>query len=584
MPPKAVCTILNLMKEMFFGVFTRRTSTALFVLCVGLGVHAHTAWGQQKKGSPDIETLCENAVRTAKLDISSGNATSSKTKDLAQCVTTLKKMFPGAPALVEPAIQLGILFSMQKGKKAAQEVFSTALEADLSVQLPSAAANSAAIKENFELAVLALPNDKQKERAIRLAPPKAVTKETTLPSPQKTEVKQQPAVILTVKEPETEVAEREEIDVDVVTSRWVPRIRVRFTNNLGDGITWLRAKQGSDGKSWSGQIPKTAAHNPLVTYTVEAMDPNNAAVLATSGALSVKVRPPAAEKALASSNAILPVLPAKKSDISRFFVNIGAGSSGMLVPGGMNTDVAWYFQPTSETYAPVRTTETGIGWAGVHGKIEFGGFASRNVALSVIGKMQAYLPNNVESAYKAQSSCLDDQGRPRACYALVRKDSIGFMILGRIRYQFRASSYFQPYLFADLGGGSWRATQNIDSARPQKNGQYDPNSPYQLTDVCSATHYGGSSSSPCGSLSGKAGYNAQNPLLRNPPGNLNRVCTDASCMDTVSFGNFFLGAGAGFYLGGKHVGIFAEFSVLGAIRPTLQSLMVDVQIGPQFRF
>lgn len=534
----------------------------------------------------DIEEICEQSINAAKSYISTASAKDPSyiVAPLKQCMGTLKtSLGPNDLSIATPSLYLGILLSIGPSdtadeKRSAQGAFSQALAADPTIQLPKGLEKNTRVKYNFDFAVLALSSA---QTSIRNKPQQPVTVQPAPPAPQPPTAPAPTAPKWIPGEPEVEVSDGEEIDVDGKTDRWVPQIRVRYQtgHSQQERIAWLMAEPKSYGITWAGQIPRVGVQYPSVRYVVEILD-EQGRILVVSAPVVVRVKAP---HKLPAPDVTIAKPQASTPSIRRFFFAFGAGTLAAVVPGGTPTDVAWSYRPTGDVYDRIRLAETGTLWGGVAASVEFGGFVTKHIALSVTSQMQVYLPSNVQSAGLDQFNCTNDQGFQAGCYATIRKSDTGVTILGRFKYQFRPTKVFQPYIFAEIGGGVWRAAQSIDSARPQRAGAYDPSSPYQLTDECSANFDG--NSVHCSGASGKLGYNAQNPALRNPPTALNVVCDPSgSCIDTVSLGNFLLGTGAGFYLGGENVGVVVEGRILGAFRSGLSTLVVGVQTGLQVRF
>ena len=54
-------------------------------------------------------------------------------------------------------------------------------------------------------------------------------------------------------------------------------------------------------------------------------------------------------------------------------------------------------------------------------------------------------------------------------------------------------------------------------------------------------------------------------------------------MDSVLLGKLFVGAGAGFYVGGRHAGVSLDVNLLTSLSGTT-GLLLDAYLGPQFMF
>ena len=112
-------------------------------------------------------------------------------------------------------------------------------------------------------------------------------------------------------------------------------------------------------------------------------------------------------------------------------------------------------------------------------------------------------------------------------------------------------------------------------------------SPFQPTDVCSATYNGNMNNKMppgCNSVASNPGYNLQDHSTNVVPMNLNRVCpAQGACIDAVLLGKAMVGGGGGFYVGGRRAGFNVDLSLLVAPGDNL-GVLIDAYMGPQFNF
>ncbi|HNF98785.1 MAG TPA: hypothetical protein PK493_15905, partial [Pseudomonadota bacterium] len=273
----------------------------------------------------------------------------------------------------------------------------------------------------------------------------------------------------------------------------------------------------------------------------------------------------------------------------RVYFDLGIGTGGALITSGTTTEVAWFYNPKTTKYEQAKSSSTGFTWSGLGVRAEFGAFLWRGLSLGVSGRFEAMLNHNADSSDSAMKNnlCTDSQGRPSPCFATTAKGQFGYLVLGKLRYQFSPGRIFRPYIHADIGGGEWRGGLNIDGSRPMKNGAIDTDSPLQPTDQCSAEYNGKTTDAErkpagCTSVGGNIGYNQQTgtPSAQY----LNRVCpTGGSCIDSVVLGKLFVGAGAGFYVGGRHAGVSLDVNLLTSLSGNT-GLLIDAYAGPQFLF
>jgi len=272
----------------------------------------------------------------------------------------------------------------------------------------------------------------------------------------------------------------------------------------------------------------------------------------------------------------------------RVYFDIGLGTGGALITAGTTTEVAWFYNPKTAKYEQAKSSSTGFTWSGLGVRAEFGAFLWRGLSLGVSGRFEAMLNHNADSTDPEMKNnlCTDSQGRASPCFATTAKGQFGYLVLGKLRYQFSPGKIFRPYIHADIGGGEWRGGLNIDGSRPMKNGAIDTDSTLQPTDQCSAEYNGKTDPerkpAGCTSVGGNVGYNQQ---TTNPSAQyLNRVCpAKGSCVDSVLLGKLFVGAGAGFYVGGRHAGVSLDLNLLTSLSGNT-GLLVDAYLGPQFMF
>lgn len=272
----------------------------------------------------------------------------------------------------------------------------------------------------------------------------------------------------------------------------------------------------------------------------------------------------------------------------RIYFDLGLGTAGAIIGPGTTTEVAWYYDSKSRLYEQVRAFSGGFIWAGLGIRAEVGAYVWRGLTVGVSGRFEAYLNHNADSSLHAERNCMTGGGQPIPCYTTTSMGNFGVIVLGKLRYQFRRHSIFRPYVHFNIGGGEWRGALNIDGSKPMSGGMIDTRSALQPTDVCSATYNGRTDEmrDPENCKGPSPGYNFQNPK----PGptdnlNLNRVCpAEGPCIDAVLMGRAVLGGGGGFYLGGKHVGLTADLSLLAIFGGAQFGFLTELYLGPQFVF
>lgn len=350
-----------------------------------------------------------------------------------------------------------------------------------------------------------------------------------------------------------------------------------------------------------GQIPAEVVTGTALQYYVQAFDAKGR-VCGNQGSPENPniVRISASAPAVAQGTDVEdPILYVKRADEERrrsesrdwVYIELGVGSGGAAITSGTNAEVTWFYNRTSQAYERSRASTGGFIWSGVGVKAEMGVFLWRGLSLGLAGRFEAYLNHNADSNLNAfvNPSCTDAAGKPAPCYATTSKGQFGYMVLGKLRYMFlkQYRQYFRPYVHLDVGGGEWRGALNIDGSRPQLNGAVDAGSPFQPTDVCSASFNGNANNRMppgCNSVGSTPGYNNQDHTQSAVPVNLNRVCpASGPCIDAVLLGKALVGGGGGFYAGGRHLGISVDLSLLAAVGDQF-GLFVDAYIGPQVLF
>lgn len=355
-----------------------------------------------------------------------------------------------------------------------------------------------------------------------------------------------------------------------------------------------------DNQAWSIEIPASILTEKEIAYYLEAVG-----VLGENAGLYESPKKPVVVKLieapvfartersadftksprLASSNA-------GAFPLGRAYLDFGIGSGGAVVGQGTPTEIAWFHNRSSGEYERARTAAAGGLWSGVAVKAEVGAFLWKGLSISLSGQFEPYLNNNAESASLTNGNCSNGLGQMIPCYAVSNRNKFGFLVTGKVRYQFliKRASWFRPYVDVSVGGGGWRGALPIDNVKPKVNGMPDDNSPYQPTDLCSAVYNGKTDGTRepavCNSVGNRPGYNrldktgGQNLI----PTQLNRVCPNGSCTDSILMGNLALGAGFGFYLGGKHVGLNVEFHATGLFQGKESGALFSAYIGPQIVF
>lgn len=353
-----------------------------------------------------------------------------------------------------------------------------------------------------------------------------------------------------------------------------------------------------------GQIPPEAVSGKSLQYYIQAFDakgrpcgnqgtPDNPLIVRIAYGGPAVVQGTDVED---------PILYVKRADEERryresrdwVYFDIGVGSGGAVVTSGATAEVSWFYNRATSMYERSRASTGGFIWSGVGVRAELGVFVWRGLSVGLSGRFEAFLNHNADSQLNGISGtgvtgCPDAASRPSPCYATTSKGQFGFMVLGKFRYMFRKlyGNYFRPYVHLDIGGGQWRGALNIDGSRPQLNGQVDSGSPFQPTDVCSATYNGNMNNKMppgCNSVASTPGYNLQDHSTDVIPKNLNRVCpANGACIDAVLLGKAMIGAGGGFYLGGRRAGISVDLSLITAVSDQF-GLLIDAYVSPQINF
>jgi hypothetical protein len=356
-------------------------------------------------------------------------------------------------------------------------------------------------------------------------------------------------------------------------------------------------KQAGD---WTGQIPAEATTGRALQYYMEAFDnlnrscgyfgsADNPTIIKISASRSLAAVPPA-------EDVEDPLLYVKREDERRrlsllrdhVYIDVGVGTGYAAISSGATTEVAWFYDRTMDQFEQARANNGGLVWAGVGVRAELGVYLYRGLTLGVSGRFEAFLNHNADSNDNSATPCNDSHNNPSPCFATTSKGQFGYMVLGKLRYQFRQGQVFRPYVHLDVGGGEWRGALNIDGSRPTSNGMIDPSSPYQPTDLCSAEYNGKTDTSRapagCSSIGGNIGYNHRPMDQTGAPTNLNRVCpANGPCIDAVMMDKVMVGGGFGFYAGGRHAGLSLDFDIITALGGQF-GVIIDTFIGPQFIF
>lgn len=362
-------------------------------------------------------------------------------------------------------------------------------------------------------------------------------------------------------------------------------------------MTPSRKQQGD----WTAQIPVEATNGRSIQYYMEAYD-NLGRVCGTfgSGDNPTVIRVTAAQgvAVMPAEDVENPLAYVQKEDERRrlsmlrdhVYIDVSVGSGGAIINSGATTEVAWFYNRSADRFEQARASNGGFIWAGVGLRAELGVYLYRGLSIGASGRFEAYLNHNADSNDNSVNPvCTDSRGNPSTCFGTTTKGQFGFMALGKLRYQFRQGHAFRPYLHVDVGGGEWRGALNIDGSRPTSGGAIDISSPYQPTDVCSATYNGKTDSTRdppgCSSIGGNVGYNQRDAAAKAaPPSNLNHVCPiNGSCRDAVSLNKVMVGGGLGFYAGSRHAGLSVDLNVITALGGQF-GVIIDTYIGPQFIF
>ena len=361
----------------------------------------------------------------------------------------------------------------------------------------------------------------------------------------------------------------------------------------------LSRKQQGD---WTGQIPVEATTGRAIQYYMEAYD-NLGRVCGNFGTADnptiIRVTAARGIAAIPAEDVENPLAYVQKEDERRrlsmlrdhVYIDVSVGSGGAVISSGATTEVAWFYNRSANAFEPARASSGGFIWAGLGVRAELGAYLYRGLSLGVSGRFEAFLNHTADSYENANLSpvCQDSRGNPSPCFGTTTKGQFSFIVLGKLRYQFRQGHAFRPYLHVDVGGGEWRGALNIDGSRPLTNGAIDNSSPYQPTDVCSATYNGKTDTTRdppgCSSIGGNVGYNQRDAAAKSvPPTNLNPVCpANGSCRDAVLLNKVMVGGGLGFYAGSRHAGLSVDVNILTALGGQF-GVLIDTYIGPQFIF
>ena len=359
-----------------------------------------------------------------------------------------------------------------------------------------------------------------------------------------------------------------------------------------------RAQQGD----LVGTVPAEAASGRTLQYYIEAYDAQNR-VCGNQGTADnpfiVRLSARSGVVAVPAEDVEDPLKYVKREDERQrlkairdyVYIDIGVGTGGAVIGANSNTEVAWFFNRSNGRYEQARSSSAGFVWSGVGLKAEVGAYLWRGLSLGVSGRVEVYLNHNADSnANTTTQPCTDSMGRMSPCFATTSRGNFGYMVLGKLRYQFRQGTTFRPHLHVDVGGGEWRGALNIDGSRPRVGDQVDNSSQYQPTDVCSAQYNGKTDASRdppgCSSIAGNSGYNRQADAASATQtlSKINRVCPAVGpCVDSVQMNKVFVGGGFGFYAGSRHVGISTDVNLTAAVGGQF-GLIIDAYIGPQFIF
>jgi hypothetical protein len=521
----------------------------------------------------------------------------SARRTLVDCVAKLRSAgLDETPLAAKTHIHLGIVYIAGfKDRGRGQQQFERALKIDPTLKLDPALATPE-LQEVWDAAVAALP--KKKRAQASQTPPPAPAQDPLLsptqpqspPKGQETDAPAAPAEALS-HVPVDEVGAGQKVNIYAKPLQSIARA-VLFYRAPGQAA-YAQAEMGRSRKvpgEIVGQVPAGVTAGRSFQYYIEAYDaagavvgrqgsPESPFVVLVSGGKAARPVEDDREDPLAQVRREQAAARAGQPRRDWVYVDVGLGAAFAAIPSGTTTEVAWYYDRMAKAYNPAVASTGGGIFAGMALRAELGVFAYKGLSIGPSFWFEAYLNHNADSSAGPQL-CTKRDGGMTYCYAPTTKGNFGVLGLAKVRYQFRRNTVFRPYIHFDLGGGTWRGALNID-------GSIDNSSPLQPTDVCSATYNGkldpDRAPAGCSSVGQVPGYNLQDPRPATP--NLNRVCpTDGPCIDAVLLGNFALGGGAGFYVGGKHAGFSLDGNIILLFGGAQFGALFAFYAGPQFIF
>jgi hypothetical protein len=319
--------------------------------------------------------------------------------------------------------------------------------------------------------------------------------------------------------------------------------------------------KNTGGVEWAAVIPADAVTGRAIQYYLEARDQRGRAVVGSGSAPNpyivsisesaaaptnvpeVDVEDPLAQERLRKRRL---AEEARGGKMHRFFIFLLGGFGFGFEPAGNHTEVAYQFQPSSNSYVPQPVGTAGVAFSPFHLGIEFGGFLTKNFSLSAMARIEVFTDNNAETI----------AGSGADLFSPTRKATSAFAGLVRARYRF-LEGRFHPFVSVNIGGGQIRHSLDISSAQTDA----EP-----LVDAGTANAYN----------------NADSPAAKAQVKDMKQRVCPSTCKDTIALGYLLVGGGGGIWVDvHKYLALMLDLNLLGAIGigDGQSGMNIDFQLG-----
>jgi hypothetical protein len=197
------------------------------------------------------------------------------------------------------------------------------------------------------------------------------------------------------------------------------------------------------------------------------------------------------------------------------FAMLGTGFG--YEPKGNHTEVAWQYQPSTDSYVQQPVGSDGAALSPLHVDVELGTMITRHLTIGVLGRFQVLTGAN------AHTTLINNMGG-----APTTRATGAVAALLRVRYLF-LEGRVHPYIHLDIGGGQIRHYLDVTSAGSDT---------IPLVDSYTADQYNNNIDNSRVSNTGQI-------TKGNQP-----VCPSGgqTCTDSIALGYFLIGGGAGLWI------------------------------------